>query len=71
MSSKPCLETLPCHIIQTPSAGHFLDTPENSRGIAMPPFADAVSWCLQHTYLSKKGPRHGKNGGRSQITTAE
>ena len=27
MSSKPCLETLPCHFLPTPSAGHCLDTP--------------------------------------------
>ena len=26
MFSKPCLETLPCQILQTPSAGHCLDT---------------------------------------------
>ena len=25
MSSRPCLETLPCNILQTQSAGHFLD----------------------------------------------
>ena len=25
MSSKPCLETLPCHIFQTASDGHCLD----------------------------------------------
>ena len=26
VSAKPCLETLPCQILQTPSAGHCLDT---------------------------------------------
>ena len=26
VSSKPCLETFPCHFRQTPSAGHCLDT---------------------------------------------
>ena len=26
MSSKPCLKTLPCRILQTPSAGHCSDT---------------------------------------------
>ena len=29
MSNKPCLETLPHHILQTPSAGHCLDTHGN------------------------------------------
>ena len=29
MSSKPCLETLPGQVLQTPSAGHCLDTHGN------------------------------------------
>ena len=30
MSSKPCLKTLPCQILQTPFAGQCLDTHEKS-----------------------------------------